>query len=111
MARFDILIVVGKWENDILQLEYVHSYLFCLIFSIQESLRNSFQILVHLALYLQFKLAGWYENPIKSVVLTFPIEDIVFPTITMCPEDSRPDRWGSVIKIFDQLNTDCGSQR
>ena len=57
------------------------------------------------------KLAGWYENPIKSVVLTFPIKDIVFPTITMCPEDSRPDRWGSVIKIFDQLNTDCGSQR
>ena len=60
---------------------------------------------------LQFELAGWYENPIKSVVLTFPIEDIVFPTVTMCPEDSRPDRWGSVIKIFDQLNTDCGSQR
>ena len=51
------------------------------------------QILVHLALYLQFKLAGWYENPIKSVVLTFPIEDIVFPTVTLCPEDCRPDRF------------------
>ena len=89
----------------------MHFYLFGLICNIQETLSNLFQILVHLSLYLQFKLAGWYENPIKSVVLTFPIEDIVFPTITMCPEDSRPDRWGSVIKIFDQLNTDCGSQR
>jgi hypothetical protein len=55
--------------------------------------------------------AGWYENPIKSVVTTFPINKIVFPTITMCPQDSRPDRWGSVIKIFDELNTDCGLQR
>ena len=65
----------------------------------------------HLALNLQFKLAGWYENPIKSVVTTFPIDKIVFPTITMCPQDSRPDRWGSVIKIFDELNTDCGLHR
>ena len=59
----------------------------------------------------QIKLAGWYENPIKSVVTTFPIDKIVFPTITMCPQDSRPDRWGSAIKIFDELNTDCGLQR
>ena len=48
-------------------------------------------------------LAGWIENPIKSVVLTFPIDKIVFPTVTLCPRDSRPDRWGSVIKIFDHL--------
>ena len=108
-----ILIVVAEWEIKLL-----HSYLFCLTYkkytqiaNIQESLCITLQILVHLALYLQFKLAGWYENPIKSVVLTFPIEDIVFPTVTLCPEDSRPDRWGSVIKIFDQLNTDCGPQR
>ncbi len=81
------------------------------IANIQESLCITFQILIHLALYLQFKLAGWYENPIKSVVTTFPIDKIVFPTITMCPQDSRPDRWGSVIKIFDELNTDCWLQR
>jgi hypothetical protein len=60
---------------------------------------------------IQLELAGWYENPIKSVVTTFPIDKIVFPTITMCPQDSRPDCWGSVIKIFDELNTDCGLQR
>ena len=113
LAHSSILKVVAEWEIKLL-----HSYLFCLTYkkytqiaNIQESLCITLQILVHLALYLQFKLAGWYENPIKSVVLTFPIEDIVFPTVTLCPEDSRPDRWGSVIKIFDQLNTDCGPQR
>ena len=56
-------------------------------------------------------LAGWIENPIKSVVLTFPIDKIVFPAVTLCPRDSRPDRWGTAIKIFDQLNTDCESKR
>ena len=60
---------------------------------------------------MKFVLAGWIENPIKSVVLTFPIDEIVFPTVTLCPQDSRPDRWGTAIKIFDQVNTDCGSKR
>ena len=59
----------------------------------------------------KFQLAGWYENPIKSVVLTFPLDKIVFPAVTLCPRDSRPDRWGSAIKIFDLLNTNCGSKR
>ena len=62
-------------------------------------------------LKIKFVLAGWIENPIKSVVLTFPIDKIVFPTVTLCPRDSRPDRWGTAIKIFDQVNTDCGSKR
>ena len=57
------------------------------------------------------QLAGWYENPIKSVVVTFPLDKIVFPAVTLCPRDSRPDRWGSVIKIFDHLNTDCEPDR
>ena len=60
---------------------------------------------------VKFVLAGWIENPIKSKVLTFPIDKIVFPTVTLCPQDSRPDRWGTAIKVFDQLNTDCGSKR
>ena len=56
-------------------------------------------------------IAGWIENPINSVVLTFPLDKIVFPTVTLCPRDSRPDRWGTAIKIFDQVNTHCGSKR
>ena len=62
-------------------------------------------------LKIKFVLAGWIENPIKSKVLTFPIDKIVFPTVTLCPQDSRPDRWGTAIKVFDQVNTDCGSKR
>ena len=62
-------------------------------------------------LKIKILLAGWIENPIKSKVLTFPIDKIVIPTVTLCPRDSRPDRWGTAIKIFDQLNTDCGSKR
>ena len=62
-------------------------------------------------IHIWFKLAGWYESPIKSVVVTFPLDKIVFPTVTLCPRDSRPDRWGFAIKIFDHLNTDCESKR
>ena len=62
-------------------------------------------------LKIKILLAGWIENPIKSKVLTFPIDKIVFPTVTLCPRDSRPDRWGTAIKIFDYVNTDCGSKR
>ena len=69
-----------------------------------------FHLVLHI-LYIQFNFAGWYENPIKSVVLTFPINKILFPTVTLCPRDSRPDRWGSVIKIFDQMETECVSKR
>ena len=71
---------------------------------------NWLYITLHL-LQIKFKLTGWHEYPIKSVVLTFPIDEIFFPTVTLCPRDSRPDRWGSVIKIFDQLNTNCESNR
>ena len=60
---------------------------------------------------IKFTFAGWIENPIKSVVLTFPLDEIVFPAVTLCSRDSRSDRWGNVIKIFDQLKTDCGSKR
>ena len=67
-------------------------------------------IVFHL-IHIWFKLAGWYESPIKSVVVTFPLDKIVFPTVTLCPRDSRPDRWGFAIKIFDHLNTDCESKR
>ena len=67
--------------------------------------------MVKYLLKIKFKFAGWYENPIKSVVLTFPLSKILFPTVTLCPRDSRPDRWGSVIKIFDQMNTDCEAKR
>ena len=78
---------------------------------LQMNLHSWSECLHWLVLQIKFELAGWIENPIKSVVLTFPIDKIVFPTVTLCPRDSRPDRWGTAIKIFDQLNTDCGPKR
>ena len=61
--------------------------------------------------HVLFKFSGWYENPINSKVLVIPLDKVVFPTITLCPRDSRPDRWGSVMKIFDQLETECVPKR
>ena len=84
------------------------------MFPIKMQLRQTFQFYWNVKkqrLKIKFVLAGWIENPIKSVVLTFPIDKIVFPAVTLCPRDSRPDRWGTAIKIFDQLNTDCESKR
>ena len=52
---------------------------------------------------------GWEKNlttaSIKSV--TSPIEDLPFPTITICPTNANPDRWGPVIRIFDYLKRRC----
>ena len=87
------------------------SPIFWLDCKIQVSLNDGFQEQLNSVLHIKFHLADWYENPINSVVLTFPLDEIVFPTVTLCPQDSRPDRWGSVIKIFDHLNTDCGTRR
>ena len=39
--------------------------------------------------------------------MTYPIESLQFPAVTLCPKDSRPDRWGPFIKIFDHLEMNC----
>ena len=56
---------------------------------------------------------AWYDSPIVTVLetLTYPIEELPFPTVTVCPRDSNPDRWGPTIKLFDYLNRRCGSDR
>ena len=62
--------------------------------------------------WITFFLA-WYDSPIVTVLetLTYPIEELPFPTVTVCPKDSNPDRWGPTIKLFDHLNRRCGSDR
>ena len=42
---------------------------------------------------------------------TYPIEELNFPTITLCKKDSNPDRWGPAIKVFDHLKMDCNGQK
>ena len=34
--------------------------------------------------------------------MTSPIEELTFPTVTLCPKQPDPDRWGPAIKLFDK---------
>ena len=49
------------------------------------------------------------ETPVIDVLETtsFPIEDVEFPTVTLCPASSNSDRWGATIKFIDYLDAVC----
>ena len=51
----------------------------------------------------------WYDSPTVTVLdtMTYPIEELTFPTVTICPQNSNPDRWGTAIKVFDHLEKKC----
>ena len=51
----------------------------------------------------------WEENPTITTIesVTSPIEDLMFPTITLCPKNPNPDRWGPTIKLFDYMRQGC----
>ena len=55
-----------------------------------------------------FPLA-WEENLTISTSesMNHPIELVNFPTVTLCPKSSNPDRWGPTIKVFDNLKRNC----
>ena len=57
-----------------------------------------------------FSLA-WEEIPSTSKTMVVPIKMAAFPTVTLCPRNSNPDRWGPAIKIFDHLKRNCPTQR
>ena len=65
-------------------------------------------VLIGLCIFL-----AWYNKPIVTVLetLTYPIEELSFPTVTLCPRDFNPDRWGPTIKLFDFMDRRCGSNR
>ena len=58
-------------------------------------------------LNLFFKV--WVEMPTINNLesMTSPIEDLAFPTVTICPKNPNPDRWGPAIKLFDHLLLNC----
>ena len=62
---------------------------------------------------IKFVIAVWLENPGINIVAstTFPIEQVQFPTVTLCQKNNNPDRWGSAIKIFDYLDRSCSLER
>ena len=49
------------------------------------------------------------ENPKVTVVetLAHPIDEVSFPAVTICPENTNSDRWGPVIKILDYFKRHC----
>ena len=51
----------------------------------------------------------WAEKPTITEIesLISPVEDLKFPTVTLCPENPNPDRWGSAIKLFDHMKRKC----
>ena len=53
----------------------------------------------------------WYESPTMTVLetMTYPIEELTFPTVTLCPRNSKPDRWGPTIKLFDYMKKRCST--
>ena len=58
-------------------------------------------------------VSEWEENPTITTIesVTSPIEDLMFPTITLCPKNPNPDRWGPTIKLFDYMRQGCDSNR
>ena len=56
--------------------------------------------------------SDWEENPAITTIesVTSPIEDLMFPTVTLCPKNPNPDRWGATIKLFDYMRQGCDSK-
>ena len=56
-----------------------------------------------------YLFSEWRKFPTKIVVetLAHPIENVSFPTVTICPQNSNSDRWGSTIKILDHFKRSC----
>ena len=49
------------------------------------------------------------ESPTVTVVetLAHPIDEVTFPAVTICPQNSNSDRWGTAIKILDYFDRHC----
>ena len=58
-----------------------------------------------------FFSTAWFTHPVKSVTLVIPIKNVTFPTVTVCPKNFNPDRWGPVIKVLDHLNIKCINEK
>ena len=52
---------------------------------------------------------AWTLNPTVTKVdtINYPIEKVGFPTVTLCPENSNPQRFGPAIQVLDYLKRQC----
>ena len=62
--------------------------------------------------YNIFLIIVWAANPTITVseTMTYPIEKVLFPTVTICPTNANLDRWGVPVKIFDYLKRRCPAE-
>jgi hypothetical protein len=66
--------------------------------------------IANLTSYLQYIFfSEWNENPILITIETtdYPIENITFPTVTVCREENEPNCFEFVTKIFDYFPFPC----
>ena len=51
----------------------------------------------------------WLEEPVMTILdsTTFPIDEVEFPTVTLCPKSSHTNRGGPVIKVLDYMKVTC----
>ena len=59
--------------------------------------------------YSIFDITEWETNPTINVIetMSYPLEKVDFPTVTLCPVSPDPDRWGFAVKLFDYLEVHC----
>ena len=67
-------------------------------------------LFLHFKRYIYF-YSAWEEFPYTEKLIVHSVKASPFPTVTLCPENNSPDRWGPVIKVFDYLKRKCTSPR
>ena len=61
---------------------------------------------------IQRAIQDWTDNPVLTTLDTIvaPIEDIQFPTVTVCPDESHdPDNWAAIETILNNFEFSCGT--
>jgi hypothetical protein len=51
----------------------------------------------------------WISNPISIVIENpdYPVENIPFPTVTVCREENKPNFFEFIAKILDYVSFPC----
>jgi hypothetical protein len=93
-------------------------WFFCIIISLvyaANMIASSFQGIYFSIYSLQWyilyscTILGWKDNPVITTIQStaYPVEKIMFPTVTICDEGHNVYRWGMVVKLLDYLQMAC----
>ena len=55
---------------------------------------------------------SWQQNPTITTVSTFfyPVTEMQFPTVTICPEEMEPDKWGFMRSLMNEIDYSCQNE-